>query len=109
MLDWFLLLSGLLVLGIGCLIPARYLPPLPNDKLLHFAAFALLTLIATRLTHTPQQTLAASFALLILGWVIECVQNWIPGRTFCWRDIAANAAGIACALVVVFTCEYFFH
>lgn len=90
-------------------MPARYLPPLPNDKLLHFAAFALLTLIAARLTDNTQQMLAASIALLVLGWVIECVQNWIPGRAFSWRDIAANAAGIVCALVVVFASQYFFH
>ncbi len=31
------------------------------------------------------------------GVVIELLQFLVPGRGFCWRDVAANAAGIAAA------------
>ena len=94
-----LIATGLLV-SFGCLVPNRYLPPLPNDKLLHFGAFALLMLLASRFA-TGQGTLAIiAVVLLVAGWVIECLQNWVPGRAFSWPDLAANAAGIACAGVL---------
>ncbi len=108
MLLWFVFASSLLALGIGCLMPARFLPPLPNDKLLHFTAFALLTLLASRLVDTVWQLAWACAGLLVLGWVIECLQRWVPGRSFCWRDLLANAAGIACAASLVLSLEFFF-
>ncbi len=106
MLVWFLFASSLLALGIGCLMPARFLPPLPNDKLLHFTAFALLTLLASRLVDNTWQLGLACGGLLILGWLIECLQRWVPGRSFCWRDFAANAAGIASAAALVLGLEF---
>jgi VanZ family protein len=33
--------------------------------------------------------------LLLAGWLIECLQQLVPGRGFSWRDMAANAAGVA--------------
>lgn len=80
----------------GCLMPNKWLPSLPNDKLLHFLAFAGLTLLAARIASGPAFGLWLA-ALLAAGWLVECLQNWVPGRRFCWRDLGANAAGIAVA------------
>jgi len=80
---------------VGCLVPARWLPQLPNDKLLHFAGFALLSALAMRLAANPRQAALWLVSLLIAGWLIECLQTLVPQRAFCWRDLAANAAGIA--------------
>ena len=51
--DWFLMhieviLFAVLMLGVlaGCLLPNEWLPPLPNDKLMHFGAYAALALLA---------------------------------------------------------------
>ena len=84
-------------LSAGCLVPNRWLPRLPNDKLLHFAGFALLGVLALRAAGSGPERWWWLLALLAGGWVIECLQSLVPGRAFCWRDIAANAGGIALA------------
>ena len=88
------------VLG-GCLVPNAWLPPLPNDKLLHFAAYFALAGLAARLATTPAAYAWTLLGLLVAGWLVECLQQLVPGRGFSWRDQAANAAGIACAGALV--------
>ena len=85
--------------AVGCLVPNRWLPPLPNDKLLHFAAFAVLTGLALTFAHDVVSASLWMLGLLVAGWVIECLQSLLPDRRFCWRDLAANAGGIAFAAV----------
>ncbi|GAB2851239.1 hypothetical protein GCM10027277_19400 [Pseudoduganella ginsengisoli] len=98
MWDWMMLAGAGLALVAGCLVPNRWLPAnMPNDKLLHFAAFAGLTLLALRLAHDRNDILLCLGGLLVAGWIIECLQKLIPDRNFSWPDIAANAAGIAAA------------
>jgi VanZ family protein len=92
-----LLSLGMAAVTIGCLTPAHRLPPLPNDKLLHFAAFGCLSLLAGQLAQTRMELAAWLLGLSIAGCIIECLQSWVPGRKFCWRDIAANTAGIVVA------------
>ncbi|WP_229459398.1 VanZ family protein [Massilia cavernae] len=84
-------------LSAGCLVPNRWLPPLPNDKVMHFAAFAVLSGLALRIADGAVESAAWLLGLLVGGWVIECLQALVPDRSFCWRDIGANAAGIAFA------------
>lgn len=81
----------------GCLVPNRWLPKLPNDKFLHFAAFAVLSALALRIADDSAESAAWLLGLLVGGWVIECLQSLVPDRAFCWRDIGANTAGIAFA------------
>lgn len=84
---------------VGCLVPNRWLPPLPNDKFLHFASFAVLSVLALRIAEGRFEALLWLLGLLVAGWLIECLQALVPDRRFCWRDIAANAGGIAFAAV----------
>lgn len=86
-------------LTTGCLVPNRWLPPLPNDKLMHFAGFALLGVIGLRMAQDSLQVGYWLAGLLVLGWVIECLQSLVPDRAFCWRDMGANAAGLVFAAV----------
>lgn len=84
----------------GCLVPNSWLPSrLPNDKLMHFGGFALLSALALRLSHDGRESLLWLVGLLVAGLLIECLQTLVPQRSFCWRDMAANAAGIACIAV----------
>lgn len=92
-----LFICATLAVSAGCLVPAPWLPPLPNDKLLHFLAFGGLALLAGRLAESASGRLAALLAVFCIGLLIEVLQNAVPGRRFCWRDLAANAAGIAAA------------
>lgn len=87
-------LLGITAVSLGCLVPAAWLPPLPNDKLLHFLAFGGLTVLAARLAQDWTELRYWLLGLLLAGWTIEALQNLVPGRKFCWRDMAANAAGI---------------
>lgn len=86
---------------IGCLVPNAWLPPLPNDKLLHFGAFGALTVLALRMAPDGAAAALVVGALLLAGWLIELLQGWVPGRKFCWRDMGANAAGIAVAALLM--------
>jgi len=94
---WNLVLLGLAGAGVigGCLVPNRWLPPrMPNDKLLHFASFAVLSALALRVAEGHWQAACWLLALFVLGWLIECLQMLVPDRRFSWRDLGANAAGI---------------
>lgn len=90
-------LLGLVAIPLGCLLPLSKLPTLPNDKLLHFLAFGGMALLAGRLADGRGQIALALAAVFVASWGIELLQNWVPGRNFCWRDMAANAAGVLCA------------
>lgn len=94
-------------LSAGCLMPNRWLPKLPNDKLMHFAAFAVLSALALRIADGAFESAAWLLGLLAGGWVIECLQSLVPDRAFCWRDIGANAAGIAFAAACAQTAAMF--
>ena len=93
----FLLFLGVIAVAFGCLTPKHWFPTLPNDKLLHFLAFGALALLAGRIAAGAMELVAWLLGLLAAGTVIEALQTFIPGRNFCWRDMAANAAGIATA------------
>lgn len=100
-LEAILFVCAAAAVCIGCLVPNRWLPPLPNDKLLHFGAFAVLTVLALRIADGIIETACWLAGLLVGGWLIECLQTLVPDRRFCWRDMAANAAGIVCAVLAV--------
>lgn len=80
--------------AVGCLLPSRWLPALPNDKLLHFLAFGSLSFLAAHIASNGAHLVWWLIGLFLAGALIEILQKWIPGRDFCWRDLAANTAGI---------------
>jgi VanZ family protein len=95
--ELILFILGVAVVTAGCLVPASWLPALPNDKLLHFLAYGGLGMLAGRIAYTKIELTVWLAGLLIAGLLIEGLQKWVPGRRFCWRDLAANAAGILVA------------
>jgi VanZ family protein len=86
--------------AFGCLLPASWLPALPHDKLLHFIAFAGLSVLALRIEPAWALRGLWLLGLLLAGFAIELLQKLVPGRSFCWRDMSANTAGIAAAVLV---------
>lgn len=94
--EWIVFVGAASAMCAGCLVPNRWLPSsLPNDKLMHFAGFALLSVLVLRLVQGPAQAVWALLGLMLAGSLIECLQALVPERKFCWRDIVANGAGIA--------------
>ena len=87
---------------LGCLVPASWLPPLRNDKWMHFVAFAVLSIMAKIMTSSPSELAIWFCGLLVAGLCIEILQHWVPGRSFCWRDMAANTAGVGFIALVSF-------
>jgi VanZ family protein len=98
-LELTLFLGASAAVLAGCLVPNRWLPRLPNDKFLHFASFILLSVLALSVAGSGAERWLWLLGLLIGGWVIECLQILVPGRSFCWGDVAANASGIAVVAV----------
>lgn len=97
LLSWALLLPLLL---LGTLLPTHLMPQrLPNDKLLHWGGACLLALPLALLAGQPPQLLAGALILLAGSLAVELLQHFVPGRRFCWRDMAANVGGFALGLV----------
>lgn len=92
-----LLITACTAVVAGCLVPNSWLPRLPNDKLMHFAAFGGIAALALPLAENRSQGAVWLVGLLVASGAIECLQELVPGRRFCWRDMAANAAGIGVA------------
>lgn len=101
--QWIVLGTACTAVATGCLVPNRWLPRLPNDKLLHFTAFGGIAALALPLAGSRTEAALWLIGLLVASGAIECLQELVPGRHFCWRDLAANAAGIGlvalCALL----------
>ena len=105
MVLWLFILVAALVCA-GCLLPAHWLPPIKNDKLAHFFAFGGLSLLARLAATSPLVLLGWLLALALAGLLIEVVQQWVPGRHFCWKDVLADVAGIGAGAGICQLFEY---
>lgn len=105
--EILLFICAAFAMCVGCLVPNRCLPPLPNDKFLHFAGFAVLTVLALHATNGREQALWWLAGLFVGGYLLECLQSMVPDRHFCWRDLAANATGIVVVTGLAFATGHF--
>jgi len=68
-----------LAVVVGCPVPANWLPArLLNDKLLHFASYAVLALPIATVTSTLAQNAAGAVILLPASLAIEITQHFVP-------------------------------
>jgi VanZ family protein len=75
------------------LMPAEQLPKVDIwDKYEHSATFASLMVLAWLGYRRPLQRLA--ILLIAYGIVIECIQFFIPSRSFSVLDMVADATGV---------------
>jgi VanZ family protein len=61
---------------------------------MHFLAFGAIALLVTRMLNSPAAIACGLLAVFLLGLLVELLQNLVPGRKFCWRDLLANSCGI---------------
>jgi len=90
----------LFVMLVVCLMPQRPGQSVAGlDKAQHFLSWALVTVWwASLLERRAYAWLAA--AMLAFGIGIEFAQDWMAlGRQADWRDVVANACGVAGGLV----------
>src|SRR6478672_2446830 len=78
----------------GSSMPMRALGELPvSDKLLHFAAYAVLAFLPS--LHERWSTLGAALAgAIALGVLLEFAQRLSPGRNFEIADMIADTGGV---------------
>lgn len=85
--------------GLGSL---RMPPPHPWDKLLHVAAYAVLTGLALLLVPAGRPwRWSAAAAVLVLATVLEVQQGTVAGRTASLADALANLVGVVLGVVAV--------
>jgi hypothetical protein len=95
--------AAILIVVIGELLPGR--SPLlrwvgsfgVNDKIEHFTAYLVLAAIPA-LGFEPRSGVFAALSMIALGVLLDEAQKFIPGRSFEFADIAANAVGVLTGL-----------
>lgn len=99
-----------LVMAVIFTVSAMPDPGLPpgdmSDKSAHFLAYAALgaalirALASGRASNlTPRRLLGAAFLATLYGLSDELHQDFVPGRTPDWLDVAADAAGAAAGVL----------
>ncbi len=91
----------LLLLIAFMLVTWQALSPLPmeqvqnfNDKLGHLLVFFLLAAITDHAYPTTGFTLKKAGYLMLYGIAIECIQHFIPNRSFSFLDMLADVGGL---------------
>ena len=77
----------------GSLLPGDMLPPLPNDKVLHFGAYFLVALIPAACAARLRTGMVLAALGPVLGALLEIAQAFVPGRSPELGDAIANSAG----------------
>lgn len=93
-----LLISVCAVVWLATTSDPYPVPSSSSDKFNHIIAFTEMTLLA-RLGWPQARLYGIALPLLAFGLAIELVQAQLPYRDFSWADLAADAAGIAIALL----------
>jgi VanZ family protein len=91
-IGWSLIL---LVIGLSLMSSPPLLPSFDGiDKLEHFLAYFVLMGWFSQLYHAPQQRLTYLIGFILLGGVLEILQNLGGVRQGEWADMIANSTGV---------------
>jgi VanZ family protein len=99
---WF---AAVMAVIVGSLLPGSSLPIQTlgqlhvNDKVLHFAAYAVLAFLPSLHERWPAVT-ATLLGAIALGVVLEFLQKLSPGRNFEVADMVADTCGVLCGLIL---------
>jgi VanZ family protein len=76
-------------------LPGEDLPPVQLwDKAEHAMTFFVLMTIAWLAYRRHCPTLRLAILLVIYGFAIECIQYFIPSRSFSLEDVLADGVGV---------------
>jgi VanZ family protein len=104
----FLLLTPdpLALLGFPAKSGPESVERLVSDKVQHAVSYAILTIaLVVAFGRVDRRALAGAACLALAhGAATECLQQFVPDRTPDAGDLAANAAGIAAAVIVCRLC-----
>ena len=71
-----------------------------SDKVLHFCAYAALSLLPVIGFRDRRRGLIAGFSMFVLGLLLEDGQHFSPGRAVEVGDVIANGAGVSCGVLL---------
>lgn len=95
-LAW-LLTAGVIV---GSLLPGEVVASIPiRDKVLHAGSYFVLMVSFAGFSRRGLY-LVVAVALLVLGFSLDLLQILTETRSFDWRDIGMNCAGVVVGLVL---------
>ncbi|MCA9810801.1 MAG: VanZ family protein [Candidatus Dadabacteria bacterium] len=78
-----------------------------QDKIAHLTAYFVMGVLAWTAVTTMKRKLYLLLSSVLIGVVLEFVQEFVPGRSMDIADAAANTAGVVLAyLVCRFCAEY---
>ncbi len=89
----------ILVFSVTAPLPGTGVIP---DKVVHFAAYAVLALLLRRgllASSVPAPAVVAVLAAVALGALVEGIQSILPWRRAEWWDLGANTLGAVIAVV----------
>ncbi len=67
-----------------------------NDKLEHFGAYLVLSLLAVIGFQERRQGIIVGLSMFVLGILLEGAQHFSPGRSVELGDVIANGVGVSC-------------
>jgi len=73
-----------------------------SDKILHFCAYLVLSLLSVSVGKTRRQSAIAALLMGALGIVLEILQGFTPTRSMELMDAVASCTGVACGTVLGF-------
>jgi VanZ family protein len=89
-------LAGIAVLSLSPVLPTA--ASLVSDKIEHFAAYALLSLLAILGWRHVVPAWHLALAAAVFGLLMEFLQAFAPGRSPEWLDLLANSTGAVIGL-----------
>lgn len=101
---WLLIL---LIVIIGSLLPNVDIKVHnKNDKLIHFLAYFLMSLISSLIFERHWKKILFAGLLLLVSALIEVAQHYIPQRSASSMDMLANFLGITCGLMLSYVISF---
>ena len=98
---WAGLISVIWIGSIGLVIYYSLIPRVEfpvdfwqADKLYHFFSYGWLSVLPMIAYSDKKFALTASFSMIVIGVLLEVLQQYVPGRAFSVADIVMNALGV---------------
>ena len=71
-----------------------------SDKVCHFCAYVLLSLLAATAQKTRRRSVFAALLMGVLGLALEILQGFTPTRSMDLVDAMASWLGVACGMLL---------
>ncbi len=103
---FFLYVVSVVILSVK---PGQTGPDIKNiDKVGHFCAYCLMGVLSLMAFVRRWVRVSALLCSVVLGYILEWVQSFIPGRDFSYADGAVNTVGVVSGVLVFLLFKHIF-